>query len=104
MQMAPIAVRIGNANAIEIETGIEDIMGEDTMTATVTVIATAIEGDTIPTIEMAIPVDGGHRMILVDHAQLQVEETPQGKFDIATLLYGRRCPLPRLFNCATSLA
>ena len=42
MQMAPIAVRIGNANAIEIETGIEDIMGEDTMTATVTVIATAI--------------------------------------------------------------
>ena len=92
VQMALIAAQIGNATVIETgsatatETGIEDIMDEDMMT----VIVTAIEGDTTPIIETAVDtlVDGGHLMILVDHERLLVEGTLQGKVDTATLVSG----------------
>jgi hypothetical protein len=104
VQTAPIVVQIGNATAIEI--GIEDIMDEDTMTATatvtviVTVVVIAIEGDMIPTVETAVatPADGGHRMILVDHERLLVEETLQGKFDIVIFVFWPTLPLVTSFQ------
>jgi len=94
--MVLIVVQIGNATATE--TGIEDIMGEDTMSATAIVTVVVIEGDTTPLVETAATaMDRGHPMNLVDHERRLLEETLQGKVDITTPVFGRH----HIFSIAT---